>query len=65
MLHLPYEVNTKIFIYRTPEQLDCSNFVRISKGSISIFLLKMGDQALGEWQTPYEIIIKICISRKL
>ena len=39
--------------------------VRILKSSISTFWLKMGVQALGAWQTSYELIIKICISRKL
>ena len=48
-----------------PEQLVCLNFERISKGSISIFLFKMGDQTIGAWQPLHELIIKICISRKL
>ena len=65
MGELAYEVNTKICISRTAEQLVCSNFERISKNSISTFLLKIGDQAFGAWQTPYELIIKICISKKL
>ena len=31
----------------------------VFKGSISIFLLKMDDQALGAWQTSFELIINI------